>query len=168
MTDRLEEVYEKYVKPLPTGERLRLLEMTAHDLALTTPLASPKRSILELRGLGKEIWQGIDAQTYVDGLREEWDPTGRRLGRGDDVGIGYVPHHLFNRNASMPVNAEVAGYAADLRAQYELRTPDALQIAAAKTANCQVFLTNDKALKRVEAVRVLVLNELEFKPVISD
>ena len=70
MTDRLEEVYEKYVKPLPTGERLRLLEMTAHDLALT---ASQKRSILELRGLGKEIWQGIDAQTYVDGLREEWD-----------------------------------------------------------------------------------------------
>ena len=43
-----------------------------------------------------------------------------------------------------------------------------LQIAAARTANCQVFLTNDKALKRVEAVRVLVLNELEFKPVISD
>lgn len=69
---------------------------------------------------------------------------------------------------TLPVNAEVAGYAADLRAQYGLRTPDALQIAAAKTANCQVFLTNDKALKRVEAVRVLVLNELEFKPVISD
>ena len=69
---------------------------------------------------------------------------------------------------TLPVNAEVAGYAADLRAQYGLRTPDALQIAAAKTANCQVFLTNDKALKRVEAVRVFVLNELEFKPVISD
>ena len=75
---------------------------------------------------------------------------------------------VFVKNGTMPVDAEVAGYAADLRAQYGLRTPDALQIAAAKTANCQVFLTNDKALKRVEAVRVLVLNELEFKPVISD
>ena len=42
MTDRLEEVYEKYVKPLPTVERLRLLEMTAHDLALTAPLAPKK------------------------------------------------------------------------------------------------------------------------------
>jgi len=30
-------------------------------------------SILELRGLGKEIWQGIDAQSYVDQLRDEWD-----------------------------------------------------------------------------------------------
>lgn len=32
-----------------------------------------KRSITELRGLGKEIWQGIDAQTYVSQIRDEWD-----------------------------------------------------------------------------------------------
>jgi len=31
-----------------------------------------KRSILELRGLGKEIWQGIDAQEYVNQERSEW------------------------------------------------------------------------------------------------
>ena len=31
MTDRLEEVYEKYVKPLPPGERLRLLGMTEYS-----------------------------------------------------------------------------------------------------------------------------------------
>ena len=30
-----------------------------------------KRSLSELRGLGKEIWQGIDAQEYVNQLREE-------------------------------------------------------------------------------------------------
>lgn len=29
--------------------------------------------ILELRGLGKEIWQGIDAQEYVNKERELWD-----------------------------------------------------------------------------------------------
>ena len=73
MADHLEEVYKKYVKPLPTAERLRLLEMTVHDLALTASQDTKKRSILELRGLGKEIWKGIDAQKYVDGLREEWD-----------------------------------------------------------------------------------------------
>ena len=63
----------------------------------------------------------------------------------------------------LPVNVEIAEQAAILRAQYGLRTPDALQVAAAKTANCQVFLTNDKALKRVEDVKVLVLDELVFK-----
>ena len=73
MADHLEEVYKKYVKPLPTAERLRLLEMTVHDLALTASQDTKKRSILELRGLGKEIWKGVDAQKYVDGLREEWD-----------------------------------------------------------------------------------------------
>jgi hypothetical protein len=31
------------------------------------------RSLLELEGLGAEIWQGIDAQDYVNELRKEWD-----------------------------------------------------------------------------------------------
>lgn len=28
--------------------------------------SKPKRNIMELEGLGQEIWQGIDAQEYVD------------------------------------------------------------------------------------------------------
>jgi hypothetical protein len=28
---------------------------------------------MELEGLGAEIWQGIDAQEYIDQLRSEWD-----------------------------------------------------------------------------------------------
>jgi hypothetical protein len=28
---------------------------------------------MELHGLGAEIWQGIDAQEYVEQLRSEWD-----------------------------------------------------------------------------------------------
>ena len=34
----------------------------------------PQRRLSELRGLGKEIWAGIDAQDYVNQLRDEWDP----------------------------------------------------------------------------------------------
>jgi predicted nucleic acid-binding protein len=45
-----------------------------------------------------------------------------------------------------------------------LRTPDAMQIALAKTATCQAFLTNSKALERVTDVKVLVLDELTFHP----
>ena len=47
-------------------------ECSYDDLA-TAPQDSKKRSILELRGLGKEIWQDVDAQKYVDSLRKEWD-----------------------------------------------------------------------------------------------
>ncbi len=34
---------------------------------------STRRRLSELRGLGKEIWQGIDAQDYVNQMRDEWD-----------------------------------------------------------------------------------------------
>jgi len=32
-----------------------------------------KRSITELRGLGKEIWEGIDPDEYVAKERDSWD-----------------------------------------------------------------------------------------------
>ena len=28
---------------------------------------------MELHGLGAEIWEGVDAQEYVNELRKEWD-----------------------------------------------------------------------------------------------
>ena len=31
------------------------------------------QSILELRGLGKELWKGIDATAHVDTERRSWD-----------------------------------------------------------------------------------------------
>jgi predicted nucleic acid-binding protein len=52
--------------------------------------------------------------------------------------------------------------AATLRAVYDLRTPDALQIATALEFNCQAVLTNDKQLQRVTELRVLILDELEL------
>jgi hypothetical protein len=32
-----------------------------------------KHSILELKGLGKETWESVDAQEYVDRERDSWD-----------------------------------------------------------------------------------------------
>ena len=74
-TTSVEEIYERHVKPLPAAERLRLVEIMARDLATQSTVSAdqPKRSIMELHGLGKEIWEGIDAQAYVDSLRAEWD-----------------------------------------------------------------------------------------------
>ncbi|OAA20469.1 hypothetical protein [Kosmotoga sp. DU53] len=31
-----------------------------------------KRGLLQLRGLGKHVWKGINADEYVRELREEW------------------------------------------------------------------------------------------------
>ncbi len=69
------EIYEQLVKHLPPEERLRLVEMVKEELATGTRKEPEehKRSIMELHGLGAEIWQGIDAQEYVNALRKEWD-----------------------------------------------------------------------------------------------
>ena len=68
------ELYARQIKRLPPGDRLRLLAAIARDLVLDTAAADPhERSLLELEGLGAEIWRGVDAQAYVGSLREEWD-----------------------------------------------------------------------------------------------
>ena len=60
----------------------------------------------------------------------------------------------------VPIDAAVAERAAVLRAQYDLRTPDALQVAAVQLAGCQAFLTNDSSLKRVTEIRVITMDDL--------
>lgn len=67
-----EEIYQQYIKQLPNKEKLRLIAKVSNDLA-DTETEKPKRSLLELEGLGKEIWEGIDAQEYVNELRNEWE-----------------------------------------------------------------------------------------------
>lgn len=68
-----QEIYERHIKLLAPAERLRLVELIAHDMVENRAETRSSRSLLELEGLGAEIWQGIDAQSYVDELRDEWD-----------------------------------------------------------------------------------------------
>jgi predicted nucleic acid-binding protein len=62
----------------------------------------------------------------------------------------------------LPITSQIANAAADLRARYNLRTPDALHIAAAIDAGCETFLTNDTGIKRVTEIAIWVLDELEL------
>jgi hypothetical protein len=73
----VEQLYEQHIKPMPIPEQLRLVVLITQQLAEEMPevetAAKPKRSLMELHGLGAEIWQGVDAQEYVNELRQEWD-----------------------------------------------------------------------------------------------
>ena len=46
----------------------------AEGTSITLSVMSRKgaRSILELEGLGMEIWGGVDPHKYIDDLRNEW------------------------------------------------------------------------------------------------
>ncbi len=71
---------------------------------------------------------------------------------------------LTNTNGVVMVNieADIGRIAAELRIQYSLKLPDALQMATAISSGCEAFLTNDIALKKVTELRVLPLVELEL------
>ena len=77
----IEQLYEQHVEKLPVTDQLALITMISQRLTnqpkLTTRYKLRVRvnyySIMELHGLGKEIWQDIDAQDYVNTLRQEWN-----------------------------------------------------------------------------------------------
>ena len=57
----------------------------------------------------------------------------------------------------MDLDPETSLIAANLRADYNLKTPDAIQIASSIISGSDLFLTNDKQLSIVEEIEVLVL-----------
>ena len=76
MQTNIEIIYQQHIKPLSKTEQIKLLAKIAEELVTgkeeTEPIKN-RRSLLELEGLGAEIWEGIDAQEYVNDLRNEWE-----------------------------------------------------------------------------------------------
>lgn len=60
------------VHRLTSNDQLRLLEDLA-ALIHQKAVIPKKRSILELQGLGKEIWKNIDVQEYINKERSSWN-----------------------------------------------------------------------------------------------
>ena len=59
------------------------------------------------------------------------------------------------------VGEDIAEKAAQIRAKYQgIKTADSLQLASAIVYECDVFLTNDKQLRQVEEIRVLLVDDL--------
>ncbi len=64
------------VQVLSIQERKALISMIVETLIPSDELDIPSvelHSLLELEGVGKDLWAGIDAQAYVNSLRQEWD-----------------------------------------------------------------------------------------------
>ncbi len=59
------------VENLTPDEQLRLLEELAVMVRRRMSIKL-QRSIMELEGLGKEIWLGLNAQEYVNQERDTW------------------------------------------------------------------------------------------------
>jgi predicted nucleic acid-binding protein len=65
----------------------------------------------------------------------------------------------FPHLSVIPVSEEIAEKAAGLRAQYQLKTPDAIQIATAMICDSYVFLTNDEDLPKIKEIPIWRLSD---------
>jgi len=74
-----EHIYQKWIQPLSPQQQLELINTITLALMQALPKeASIKTvatavSIMNLHGLGAEIWRGVEAQAYVHQLRSEWE-----------------------------------------------------------------------------------------------
>lgn len=59
----------------------------------------------------------------------------------------------------MNLDRELLRKGAHLRATLSIKTPDALQIAAAQLKNCTTFVTNDRRLPKISGLQVLQLSD---------
>ncbi|HEY9204805.1 MAG TPA: type II toxin-antitoxin system VapC family toxin [Candidatus Methanoperedens sp.] len=67
---------------------------------------------------------------------------------------------LSSQLEMVAVDESVTIKAAELRAKYGIKTPDAIQLASVITENGDVFVTNDKRLGGVKEIEVLTVGEI--------
>jgi predicted nucleic acid-binding protein len=65
----------------------------------------------------------------------------------------------FPHLSILPVTENIADRAAWLRAEYQLKTPDAIQLATAWGWNSKYFITNDERLPSIKELQVLLLDQ---------
>lgn len=112
------------------------------------------RSILKLVESGQS--QGVISTLVVMELTvHPW-----RIDRGDIARQYEALLINFPNLKLVDVSREVARQAAQLRAKYNLRPADALQVGTAIISGATLWVSNDKALKRLEpAIEVIVLED---------
>jgi len=67
---------------------------------------------------------------------------------------------LTNELDMVLLDESVSLKAAELRAKYGIRTPDAIQLASVMSKKGEVFITNDERLDVEKEIKVLTLNDL--------
>ena len=83
-----------------------------------------------------------------------------RLSDIDRVNKFYALLSTFPHLEWVAPTLRIADLGAHLRAEYNLRTPDAIQAATALSCGATGFVTNDTGFRRVTGLDVIVLDDL--------
>lgn len=107
-------------------------------------------------GMENGKWQGVTSViTLMEIGVHPW-----RVGR-EDVARKYETLLMnFPNLEIVAIDRDVARVAAQLRARFDVRPPDALQIAASLVAGARGFLTNDRRLSGLQSLtEIIVLDD---------
>lgn len=82
--------------------------------------------------------------------------------RSGNTGLAARYEALLTRSRGMrfiDLDRPLLRSAAHLRALFSVRTPDALQLAAALSGGCRAYLTNDRSLPRIPGLEILQVKD---------
>jgi len=85
-----------------------------------------------------------------------------KLGKESEIKRHETILRSFPNLTVIPVSFTIAHEAAKIRSEYNIRTPDSIQLATAKVQDADVFVTNDRRLKRFGELNVLTLRDLRL------
>lgn len=68
--DRYRDILQQAQADLSAEEQSRLAEELSRGVARKN---GATHRITDLKGLGKELWQGVDVDAFVAGERDSWD-----------------------------------------------------------------------------------------------
>lgn len=111
----------------------------------------------------RHIWQAIDAGECSAVTSEltlgECLVKPLELGRTEVVQAYLDGLQTRSSFAVVPVRREILIEAARLRACFSLKLPDAIHAATAVLSQCDLFVTNDKRLRAIPNLDVVLLSE---------
>ena len=134
-----------------------LIYIDANSLIYSVERVEPYRTLLE------PMWQ--EAQdghlTIVSSPLLVLEALVKPLREGNTE-IESQYRELFASNAVRLLDAsyQVFEDAASIRAETGLKTPDAIHAATAIRSECTLFITNDTDFRRVQRLRIVVLDDL--------
>lgn len=121
--------------------------------------AHPRYSALaqeSLRGMEKGIWAGVTSTiTLMEINVRPWQLENSEIARKYEALLVNFPNLTI-----LDVDRDIARLAAQLRARFKLRPPDALQVGTALYGGAKAFLTNDKRLSTLRnLLDILILDD---------
>ncbi len=144
------------------AERLRKAGVVGFDTPVFIyHLESPPKEVplthVAFSGMESGKWEGVtSAITLMEVNVRPW-----QLGREDIARQYEILLANFPNLTILDVGPQIASVAAQLRARFDVRPPDAIQIAASLFFGAKAFLTNDRRLSKLQEVMdVIVLDDL--------